>query len=54
MKRFTTLAAAFLLLFSSARADEGMWLLHMLQRINEAGMQEAGLRLSAQDIYDIN
>ena len=50
MKRFTTLAAAFLLLFSSARADEGMWLLHMLQRINEAGMQEAGLRLSAQDI----
>ncbi len=54
MKRFTTLAAAFLLLFSSARADEGMWLLHMLQRINETGMQEAGLRLSAQDIYDIN
>ena len=54
MKRFTTLAAAFLLLFSSARADEGMWLLHMLQRINESGMQEAGLRLSAQDIYDIN
>ena len=54
MKRFTTLAAAFLLLFSSARADEGMWLLHMLQRINEAGMQEAGLRLSAQDLYDIN
>ena len=54
MKRFTTLAAAFLLLFSSAKADEGMWLLHMLQRINEASMQESGLRLSAQDIYDIN
>ena len=54
MKRFTTLATAFLLIFSSARADEGMWLLHMLQRINETGMQEAGLRLSAQDIYDIN
>ena len=54
MKRFTTLAAAFLLLFSSARADEGMWLLHMLQKINEASMQESGLRLSAQDIYDIN
>ena len=54
MKRFTTLAAAFLLLFSSAKADEGMWLLHMLQRINEASMQDSGLRLSAQDIYDIN
>ena len=54
MKRFTTLGAALLLLFSQARADEGMWLLHMLQKINEAGMQESGLRLSAQDIYDIN
>ena len=43
-----------MLLFSQARADEGMWLLHMLQKINEAGMQESGLRLSAQDIYDIN
>ena len=31
-----------------------MWLLHMLQKINEASMQESGLRLSAQDIYDIN
>ncbi|MDA0945703.1 MAG: S46 family peptidase, partial [Bacteroidetes bacterium] len=54
MKRFTTLGAVFMLLFSQARADEGMWLLHMLQKINEAGMQESGLRLSAQDIYDIN
>ena len=54
MKRFTTLGALLMLLFSTARADEGMWLLHMLQRINEANMQESGLRLSAQDIYDIN
>ena len=54
MKRFTTFGAMLMLLFSQARADEGMWLMHMLQRINEASMQEAGLRLSAQDIYDIN
>ena len=54
MTRFTTLGALFLLLLNTARADEGMWLLHMLQRINEADMQKSGLRLSAQDIYDIN
>ncbi|HCC64800.1 MAG TPA: peptidase S46, partial [Flavobacteriales bacterium] len=54
MTRFTTLGALFLLLMNTARADEGMWLLHMLQRINEADMQKSGLRLSAQDIYDIN
>ena len=34
MTRFTTLGALFLLLLNTARADEGMWLLHMLQRIN--------------------
>ena len=31
-----------------------MWLLHMLKQINEASMQEAGFRLTAEDIYDIN
>ena len=31
-----------------------MWLLHMLQRINEAEMQQMGLNLSAEDIYSLN
>ena len=51
---FLLLFAAFQLASSPAKADEGMWLLHMLQRINEAEMQQMGLNLSAEDIYSLN
>ncbi|MBR4817325.1 MAG: S46 family peptidase [Bacteroidales bacterium] len=37
-----------------ARADEGMWLLPMLQQFNEEAMRNIGCRLTAKDIYDIN
>ena len=51
---FLLLLAAFHIVGNTARADEGMWLLHMLQRINEAEMQQMGLNLSAEDIYSLN
>ena len=51
---FLLLFAAFQLASAPAKADEGMWLLHMLQRINEAEMQQMGLNLSAEDIYSLN
>lgn len=51
---FLLLFAAFQLAPTPAKADEGMWLLHMLQRINEAEMQQMGLNLSAEDIYSLN
>lgn len=35
-------------------ADEGMWLLKHLKKMNEADMQAKGLSLSADDIYNIN
>ena len=38
----------------SARADEGMWLLPMLQQFNEDAMRNIGCRLTAEDIYNIN
>ena len=47
---FLLLLAAFQFASMPAKADEGMWLLHMLQRINEAEMQQMGLNLSAEDI----
>ncbi len=53
MKRLLTillLAVAML----PARADEGMWLLPMLQKFNEDAMRNIGCRLSAADIYNIN
>ncbi len=40
--------------FFSLKADEGMWLPHLLQSMNEADMQECGLQLTAQDLYDVN
>lgn len=38
----------------AAKADEGMWLLTMLKKMNMDRMQEMGLKLSAEDIYSIN
>ena len=36
------------------RADEGMWLLPLLEKLNIATMQKMGCKLSAEDIYSIN
>ncbi len=41
------------LTFLNARADEGMWLLTMLGK-KQADLKAAGLRLSAEDIYNVN
>nr|WP_243651044.1 S46 family peptidase [Hymenobacter gummosus] len=38
----------------AARADEGMWLPLLLKQLNEADMQQKGLKLSAEDIYSVN
>lgn len=35
-------------------ADEGMWLLPLVERLNIDKMQQLGLRLTAEDIYSIN
>ncbi len=35
-------------------ANEGMWLLHLLKKINEAEMQGMGLNLTAEEIYSVN
>jgi len=38
----------------SVSADEGMWLLTMLKKMNMDRMEKMGLKLSAEDIYSIN
>ena len=43
-----------LFLSLSLIADEGMWLPQLLKSLNEQDMIERGLKLSADDIYDIN
>jgi hypothetical protein len=37
-----------------ARADEGMWLLPLIEKLNLGKMTELGLKLSAEDIYSLN
>jgi hypothetical protein len=55
MKRLTSLLIGISLLFSlSARADEGMWLLPLLQKLNIGKMTELGFKLTADDIYSLN
>ena len=36
------------------KADEGMWLLPLLEKLNIKKMQEMGCKLTAEDIYSIN
>ncbi|MTI32196.1 S46 family peptidase [Xanthovirga aplysinae] len=53
------LLVTLLLIFSlgpvfSLRADEGMWLPQLLQAMNESEMKELGMKISAEDIYNIN
>lgn len=40
--------------FLKAYADEGMWLLPLLSELNIVTMQEMGLKLTADQIYNIN
>jgi len=54
IKKILSFVAGTLLLFSNSKADEGMWLLPLLQQLNIGKMQEMGLQLSAEDIYSIN
>ncbi len=53
MKRILLTLATALLAFN-AGADEGMWLLPLLQKMNINTMQEMGCKLSADDIYSVN
>ena len=54
MKRMILTIAAVLTLAVSARADEGMWLLPLLQKMNAGAMAELGCRLTPEQIYSIN
>ena len=55
MKQFKISLLAFVLMLGSfARADEGMWFLMFIDRLNQRDMQKMGLQLTAEEIYSIN
>ena len=51
MRKVVVLLAA-VLAFSSVRADEGMWMLPTLKKMNQADMKKLGLKIKASDIYN--
>ena len=51
MRKVIVLLAA-VLAFSSVRADEGMWMLPTLKKMNQADMKKLGLKIKASDIYN--
>ena len=55
MKYLKKVFVAFLLcIVSLAKADEGMWLPFLLEKLNEKQMKSMGMKISAKDIYNIN
>ena len=56
MKKITSilLVIGMMLPGLKTQADEGMWIVNMLNRITMAEMQGMGLNLTAEEIYDIN
>lgn len=55
MKQIKISLLALLFIISSvARADEGMWFLMNIQRLNQRDMQKMGLQLTAEEIYSVN
>jgi hypothetical protein len=55
MKRLISLLIILSLSFGfKARADEGMWLLPLIEKLNMGTMTELGLKLSSEEIYNLN
>ena len=54
MKKFISIITALTLFAGSASADEGMWLLPLIKKMNGKDMKELGCELSPKQIYNIN
>ncbi|MBR5103852.1 MAG: S46 family peptidase [Bacteroidales bacterium] len=54
MKRIISIITALTLFAGSAFADEGMWLLPLIKKMNGKDMKELGCELSPKQIYNMN
>lgn len=48
------LVVLFITITALAKADEGMWLPLLLEKLNEKQMKSLGMKISAKDVYNIN
>ena len=54
MKKIISTITTMVILSVSASADEGMWLLPLIEKMNGNAMKELGCELTPKQIYDIN
>ena len=54
MKRFFAILTVLTVFSGRAIADEGMWLLPLIEKMNGKALQEVGCELTPKQIYDIN
>ncbi len=54
MQKLLILLLVLTIQLQPAKANEGMWLPLLLKQLNEAEMQEMGMKMSAEDIYSVN
>ncbi len=54
MKKILSVITALTVFAGTALADEGMWLLPLLEKMNGKAMKELGCELTPKQIYDIN
>ncbi len=55
MKKLLSIALILLVGFApKIKADEGMWILPLIQKLNMETMQKMGLKLTAEEIYSVN
>lgn len=55
MKKIVLLLLTFITFFQiRVKADEGMWLPLLVERLNHVDMQNCGLQLTAEEIYSVN
>jgi hypothetical protein len=53
-KIFLFMVACIFMMPTSTKANEGMWFLMFIDRLNHRDMQKMGLQLTAEEIYSIN
>ncbi len=54
MKKLFLIVSVLCLFAGRAAADEGMWLLPLIEKLNIKDMKAEGLKLSAEDLYNVN
>ncbi|MCK9613345.1 MAG: S46 family peptidase [Bacteroidales bacterium] len=54
MKKILSIFLLTFVMFSSSKADEGMWLPILLSQGPEAEMKRLGMKISAEDIFNLN